>query len=147
MEETSTGFPCKRPQCQHREPFKSEQARRMHMVRVHTRAGQLGAKLGGKMAQVKAAKKKTSARSGREEFLAKKRAYNAKLRARFIAQGLTSTGKPRIRPKLSMMTHKSEMRPIVYPLPGTEPDSRITELERAFELGREYQKLLRGEHE
>lgn len=45
---TIEGFPCRKPKCKDREPFKTQQALAMHMIRVHTRAGRLGASRGGK---------------------------------------------------------------------------------------------------
>jgi predicted RNA-binding Zn-ribbon protein involved in translation (DUF1610 family) len=83
IEISPTTFAC--PKCG--KQFFNKNAVRMHHVRVHTPAGRKGALKGSRNAQI-----------NRDSFLARKRAYNAKVRARYVAQGLTTTGKPRKRP-------------------------------------------------
>ncbi len=77
--ETFNEFTCSK--CS--KPFASDNALRMHNMRVHTRAGKRGAMW------------KQGAVQSREQFLAKRRIYQTKMRATNIAKGLTSTGQPR----------------------------------------------------
>ena len=110
--------------------FGSENALRMHKMRVHTRAGKYGAlwqKGGAKPIQV------------RRKHLAKRRAYQARIRAKNLAMGLTSTGTQRIRKKHQLDTkavrneykrnwyHKQKRIRIVYPEPGTQPEAYTPE--------------------
>jgi hypothetical protein len=88
--ETTTGtsdsvveFNCQVPKCG--KSFKSAPALRMHIVRAHGKGWDTSANF----------RKKDSAR---EALLAKKQAYNKKVRAENIAKGLTGSGKPRKRP-------------------------------------------------
>jgi hypothetical protein len=64
-------------------PFSSLNALRMHRMRVHTRAGQLGARW------------KQGKKQSQEERKAKKRDYQRQLRARYKAEGRDARGKPR----------------------------------------------------
>jgi hypothetical protein len=66
----------------------------MHTMRVHTRAGQQGALW------------KKSLTPEKQKALEQKRKWNRRMRERYIARGLTSTGKPRKRP-----TNRGEGRP------------------------------------
>src|SRR5262245_30771904 len=76
-------FKCDKPKCNR--TFGSIQALRMHQVRMHTRAGLRGAKLGVKVS----AKLREAAR---QRYLEGKKAANKRARERFWAQGLTSAG-------------------------------------------------------
>lgn len=51
MNHTTQKYRCLKPKCANREPFDSKQALRMHTIRVHTRAGQLGARKGSQTAR------------------------------------------------------------------------------------------------
>ena len=89
-------------------PFISQAARNMHEMRVHTSAGQMGARW----------KTKTLKKLSREEVLAKKRAYNKKYRRRMQSLGLTTIGKPRVRKLFK------RFKPIVFDATQTEPSKK-----------------------
>jgi predicted RNA-binding Zn-ribbon protein involved in translation (DUF1610 family) len=80
--ETKTTEQC--PKCG--KLFKSAPALRMHTIRAHGKGWNTSANFRGK--------KKDQTR---DEVLARKRAYNKKMRAENIAKGLTGSGKPRKR--------------------------------------------------
>jgi hypothetical protein len=84
-------FKCDKPNCNR--TFGSMQALRMHKVRVHTKAGIEGAKLGGKAAAAALMQRKLGIDAKRLRFLEAKKRSNRKTREKFWAQGLTSAGK------------------------------------------------------
>ena len=88
-DEITTIHRCPKKQCKGK-AFDSLNALRMHNMRVHTRAGQRGFKIGAKIGAM-----------SRSKALARRRERQAEARAAFIAAGLTSQGKPRKRQSLS----------------------------------------------
>jgi hypothetical protein len=119
--ETQRGkFPC--DECDR--VFKSPAALRMHKVRVHGPGWDTSGNFhrGGVKGVIKRTHHKT-----REEVLAQKRDYNAKLRALYIAKGLTSAGKVR---KRGLRAKNNSIPP---------PKNEEERLERR----REYQRKLR----
>lgn len=105
MNKTTETFRCPKPKCG--KEFNSMQALRMHRIRVHTRAGRLGARKGAQAASAQrgGAPKWTNVDKDIEHalFLSKKRKYNAMVRAQNVAQGLTTTGKQRKRIKVHVI--------------------------------------------
>ncbi len=85
--ETTTGFPCPKPACKDKEPFKSQQALNMHTMRVHTLAGRKGAMWAANRSNQTKTKDQR-----KEEQLAQARKYNQSWRQRNKEKGLTAAG-------------------------------------------------------
>src|SRR5882724_8795927 len=77
------------------EKFPGAQALRMHISRVHTRAGIEGGHKGARNAGIRAHNKKIGVDPDREERLRNRRDYQHKLRERYYREGKDSKGQPR----------------------------------------------------